>query len=272
VSPLLYVYAIVPAIAPARRTLDRATLQGIDGGLLHGVDAADLTAAVSDVAPADFEAEPLNRLVRQVDWLAPRAALHQQVNATLFGLTDAMIPLAFGTIYRDRAGIVTMLESEHQKLLSCLDRVGGKGEWVMSLQRQAETALATVDQHNPAVRDLRERIATGPPGRAYLLSRQIEAVRRRELLLQDGQAVAALDALAPGVEDAVTEPLDAGAENGLLARVSVLVRREQEPDWLAALEGYRQRWSDLGYDLRVTGPWPPYRFSRSALELLSAGR
>jgi hypothetical protein len=272
VSSLLYVYAILPITAPAMLDLRRGAVHGINDGILTTVEEAGLAAAVSAVDPIEFEAEPLNRLVRSIDWLAPRAAAHQQVNALLFDQADALIPLAFGTVYRTPARIATMLETERGALRSCLDRVRGKAEWVVSLQRLTEEALVALEEQSDALRDVRARIATGAPGRAYLLSRQVETVRRRELLVLDGRAVAALEDLLPMVDEIFAEPLVAGPEQGLLARLSVLVDRLREAELLAAVDGYRQHWLGLGYDLRLTGPWPPYRFSSRGAELLSAGR
>jgi hypothetical protein len=272
VSGLLYVYAILPAGAPAVVDLGRDAIRGIDGGIVTGVEAAGLAAAVSAVDPSEFEAEPLNRLVRDMDWLAPRAAAHQEVNACLFDRTDALIPLTFGTVYRTPVRIAAMLETEGEVLTSCLDRVRDKAEWVLTLQRQTEEALAALEQQSDALRDVRARIATGAPGRAYLLSRQVETIRQRELLTLDGRAVAALDELLPMAAETLPERLETGPEEGPLARLSVLIDRSREADLLASIDAYRRHWASRGYDLRPTGPWPPYRFSSRGAELLSAGR
>ncbi|MGI8915329.1 MAG: GvpL/GvpF family gas vesicle protein, partial [Chloroflexota bacterium] len=69
-----------------------------------------------------------------------------------------------------------------------------------------------------------------------------------------------------------TETVPAGAENGLLARLSALVSRQRESALTVAADGYQSSWSERGYDLRVTGPWLPYRFGNAGAELLSARR
>lgn len=267
-SSLLYLYAILPASAPALATLSRGEVAGIDGGTVRSIATDSLAAAVSDVASEEFEAEPLNRLIGSMDWLGPRAAQHQQVNALLFEVSDALLPLSFGTVYRDRAGVTDLLTARQQTLSAALARLRGRAEWVASLSRTMDVALRHLEEQNTALRDLRSAIAGGAPGRAYLLSRQVETVQRRELLAFDGQAIAALDALRPGTDATFAEALEAGPANGLLARLSVLIKREAEAAWLAAVESYRQQWLPRGYDLRVTGPWPPYRFSRQDAELL----
>jgi hypothetical protein len=267
---LVYVYAILPIASQAVTALQLGDVTGIDGGTVGSVAAGDLAAAVSEVSSEAFEAQTLNRLVQSMDWLGPRAAQHQQVNAVLFGQTDALAPLSFGTVYRDHAGVTSMLTDQQQPLAAALQRLRGRAEWVANLHRDIHQALATLEQHSAALRDLRSAIAGGAPGRAYLLARQVETVRRRELLALDGQAVAALDALRSGADATFAESLEAGSANGLLARLSILVPREAESIWLSIAEGYLQHWRPLGYELRLTGPWPPYRFSRLEAESLRA--
>jgi len=264
VSHLLYLYAILPANAPAAETLLNGGLTGIDGAPVGGVESAGLVAAASEVPAADFEAGPLNSLVRSMDWLGPRATLHQDVNAALFAQTDAQIPLAFGTVYRHRSGILTMLNSQQQAFHALLDRVRGRAEWVASLQRLSQQALAALEDRSETLHDLRSQIAEGAPGRAYLLTRQVATVQRRELQIQDGLAVTALETLLSDVENVVPERLEAGSDTGVLARLSLLVRRNEEARWLAAVDNYQQHWLAAGYELRVTGPWPPYRFTSGA--------
>jgi hypothetical protein len=269
-TPLLYVYAILPSAAPAAASLELGELNGINGSPVTGVEVSGLVAAVSEVPATEFETEPLNALVRSMDWLGPRAALHQEVNARLFAQTDALIPLAFGAIYRDRSGIAAMLAGEHDALLASLHRVSQRAEWVLSLQRNADQALAALESRSVALRGLRDRIADGAPGRAYLLARQVGALQRREIQAQDGQAVAALNTVLTHAEGAIAEQLEGESDSDLLARLSLLVRRQDEPAWLAAVEAYQENWQPAGYDLRLTGPWPPYRFS-SRTESLRVG-
>jgi hypothetical protein len=46
----------------------------------------------------------------------------------------------------------------------------------------------------------------------------------------------------------------------MIARVSLLVPRDDETRLRAALDELADAWRPRGYDLDVTGPWPAYRF------------
>jgi hypothetical protein len=69
----------------------------------------NLAAAVSDVLAEDFEEAPLNARVQAMGWLGPRAVAHRQANAELHERVEALLPLAFGTVFRDEGGVRDLL-------------------------------------------------------------------------------------------------------------------------------------------------------------------
>src|SRR5438105_4435210 len=95
-ATLSYVYAILPADPPAVAALRSGTIRGIHGGVVRAVEQGNLAAAVGDVPAEEFEEAPLNRLLGNMEWLGEHAGVHQAVNAQLFVLTDALLPLSFG--------------------------------------------------------------------------------------------------------------------------------------------------------------------------------
>jgi hypothetical protein len=257
VSSLLYVYTVLPAEAPDPGLPDVALVR-----------EGPLAAAVAPVSAEEFEQEPLNRNLRDLEWLAPRAERHQAVNAALMRASEALLPLAFGTVYRDEAGLRAMLRDRRDELLRRLESVRGRAEWVVALQRDGAAARAWVEEHGPALSDLRRRIEASPPGRAYLLSQRLDDARREGLLELDRAALAELgQTVAAHAERTHREPLVApagdpsgAAGSSLVARLSLLVPRAAEAQLAAALDALSERWRGRGYRLDVTGPWPPYRF------------
>ena len=109
-SSLRYVYGIARASDAAR--VAAAELTGIDEGPVGCVVAGALLAAASDVDEAVYGEAPLNEHVRDLDWLAARAAQHQVVNGRLLELLGTVLPLAFGAIYRDDDRVRAMLRED----------------------------------------------------------------------------------------------------------------------------------------------------------------
>lgn len=227
----------------------------------------DLAAVTEEVPEAEFAEDPLNRNMSDMAWLAPRAARHQDVCAGLMESVDAVVPLAFGTVFVDETGVRAMLRERGEELRRRLEDVRGRAEWVAALLRDAARARAWLEQDGAsALAELRRRIDASPPGRGYLLARQLDEARRLGLLDLDGQAVAALhDAVELVAERAFREPLAEGAgATGMIARVSLLVRRADDARLRLAFDELAESWRPRGYDLDVTGPWPAYRFGGSS--------
>ncbi|MBV8719356.1 MAG: GvpL/GvpF family gas vesicle protein [Chloroflexi bacterium] len=248
---LVYLYAVLP------HTLD-GPVQGIDASLVRWINAERLAAAVSDVPADDFEEEPLNTNVRNMAWLAPRAVAHQDVNERLFEASEAIVPLAFGTVFRDDDRVRQLLSEKAKQLQTQLARVRGCAEWVVALH-----ALHDPDVNAAAeVRELQGQIAASTPGRAHLLRRQLATAERDAARrLRTDAAAQVLEGLRVATVEVFEEPLPSDTVERPLLRASVLVRRDAEATFMDEVERLRARWPEPTYRLLLTGPWPPYRFA-----------
>jgi gas vesicle protein GvpL/GvpF len=267
-SGLVYVYAIVSRAASVQ-------VEGIDGAPVRWVSEANLAAAVSDVPTEDFGEQALNDNVRDMGWLGPRAVAHQNVNAALFDASDAIIPLAFGTVFRDDTRVCALLAQQSEALSSRLARVRGCAEWVVALIQVRAPDPDDIVAANAGIQQLRDEIASSSPGRAHLLRQRLQTLERDEARRIQSQAGALLlDALRAIAVEVYQEPLPADADFLMressseldshekpLLRASVLVRRDGENDFIDAVDGLRGRWREPTYRLLLTGPWPPYRFA-----------
>jgi len=253
-SPLRYVYGIARANDAARVT--SAGLTGIDDGPVGCVVEGDLLAAASDVDDANWNEAALNEHLRDLDWLAVRAAQHQAVNGRLLELLGTVLPLSFGTIYRDDERVRQMLSEDAADRAVQLESLRGHAEWVVTVSRGAN---APADDEE--VRALDAKVASSPPGRAFLLDKQRGTTLSRSIERRDSDA--ASDALAALEEVAVRtyqEPVVSGGTDAVALRASILVAREREPALATAIAGLESRLGERGYRVRASGPWPAYRF------------
>ena len=219
---------------------------------MRALQAGGVVGAVSDVPASDFDQEPLDRNIADAEWLGPHAAAHQDVNAALLDAVDAVLPLAFGTIFRSEESVSAALGSRASELASALGAVRGRAEWVCTLDRDHRVASAHLSR-------TREAPAAGTgQGRAYLLRRKAEVETTEQHRALDLDAREALRAALAEVGEDVTE--EALIEGGPAARFTVLVARSREDALRAAAERIRAEWAERGYDPRLSGPWPPYRY------------
>ncbi|HJW49666.1 MAG TPA: GvpL/GvpF family gas vesicle protein [Candidatus Limnocylindria bacterium] len=253
-SPLRYVYGIARANDAAR--VVTAGLTGIDERPVGCVVEGKLLAAASDVDEAEFNETALNEHLRDLDWLAVRAAQHQAVNGRLLELLGTVLPLSFGTIYRDDDRVREMLTEHAEERRVQLESLDGHAEWVVTVSRDANAPADDAD-----VRALDEKIAASPPGRAFLLDKQRGTTLSRSVERHDSDAASA--ALAILEEVAVRtyqEPVVSGGTEAVALRASILVAREREPALAKAIAELESRLRAGGYRVRASGPWPAYRF------------
>jgi len=254
---LVYVYAIAGAGGAMP-----AGLRGLDDAPVREIRAGELAAFVSDVPEHDFGEAPLNAHLADMEWLTPRAVRHQDVNASLAAALDPLVPLAFGAVFRDAAGVTRMLRERAADIGPRFELLRGKAEWIAVVRRDKGRAAAWVESGSEAVRALRAGVAAAPPGRGYLIAKQLDETQRQELRATDANAIAAaVEALEHGGTRLYREPLVEDAGGGMLVRFSVLAARGAGPALERIGTAFGNTWNARGYALELSGPWPAYRFS-----------
>jgi gas vesicle protein GvpL/GvpF len=251
---LRYLYAV--ARASSQSAVAGLNLRGIDAGRVDGIVEGALLGVTSAVSPAEYEEGPLNEHLQDLEWLAPRAASHQEVNGRLLEVADAVIPLAFGAIYRDDAGVRDLLRGRADDFTDRLRAVEGRAEWIVSIERDGVAAPT-----GGAVGALEAEIAAAPPGRAFLLGKRRDEVMREERRARDAAVAeetwATIEAIA---ERVYREPLIEDATSAAIARFSVLARRDREVELGDVVRSLGASGVSDGYRVRLSGPWPAYRF------------
>ena len=251
---LRYLYAV--ARASAASAIDGAHLRGIEGGPAESVVEGDLLGITSVVSAAEYEEGPLNERLQDLDWLAPRAAAHQEVNGRLLDLTGAVIPLAFGAIYRGTDGVRELLRTRAADFADRLRAVDGRAEWIVSIEREGGDAVG-----GDAVRALDAEIAAAAPGRAFLLQKRRDEVLRDERRIRDAAvAEEAWAAIGRVAERIYREPLIDDPTATAIARFSVLADRNREGELGDVVRRLGAEGTSAGYRVRLSGPWPAYRF------------
>jgi hypothetical protein len=257
-SPLRYVYGIARASDAVR--VASADITGIGEAPVGCIVEGALLAAASDVDETEYGEAPLNERVRDLDWLAARAAQHQAVNGRLLDLLGTVLPLSFGAIYRDDERVRQMLREHAADRVAQLASLAGRAEWVVTVSRDADSPVDDAE-----VRALDERIAASPPGRAFLLDKQRGTTLARSTQQRDSDAAAAALAGLEGVaERTFREPVGVVGTDTVALRASILVARDREAALVKAIAELEAGLGESGYRVRASGPWPAYRFGGTA--------
>src|SRR5947209_3475777 len=120
-----YVYGV---LATAEAT-QLAPMNGIDPAhLVTTVAAGDLAALVSAVPLREFDELRLREHLSDMNWVERVARAHEGV-LDAAGRQVTVIPMRMCSIYRDEAGVRSMLEREAPAMRRALELLRDKAEW-----------------------------------------------------------------------------------------------------------------------------------------------
>ncbi len=268
---LIYLYGVVEAGSAAHRRLVAGDVPGLDRRWpLFPIQVDDLVAAVSEVPAAVFQEDPLNELVRDLKQLTPFVVAHQEAIAALLPGAAALVPLAFGAVFRDRSRVTALVGEQADRLRSLLAWLRDRQEWGLKAFVQLRLLRATVETTSEQVRRLDEQLAAAGPGRAYLLRKTRERVVESEAerllgkwldsIIEPLRCVSA----AMQTDPLPSDPTSARSADGekLVLKAAFLVDQVRVADFLRLGEEQAARFAERGVRLERSGPWAAYSFAR----------
>jgi hypothetical protein len=195
--------------------------------------------------------------------LAPYAVQHEEVIRALLPAAPALVPMAFGAVYRSPERVAALLGERASEFRALLDTVRDKHEWGLKVYRDVTRWLAAAETASDELQRLAAEAAAAAPGRAYLLGKQRERLRAAEA---DRLAAAALDdiveRLAAHSASARRAPLAPAAPGPtqLVLNAAFLVGTAEAEAFRGAAAALQRRFEPQGLSLELTGPWAPYSF------------
>jgi hypothetical protein len=260
---IYYVYGVTPP------TLDLSRApQGLDDSALGFETEGPLGAIVSRLdsdayAPARIEASTAD-----VEWLGPRAVAHDRV---LTWASDqgpvAPFPM-FSAMFRDVAGVRTMLRQRGAELERALAVAAQGREYGLRIYRDDVSLRAALPGLSPRVAELERAAAAASPGQRYLLERKLDGERKAEIRrVGEETARETYDALAAHAVAARRIPMPRDAAEGRAAlslNAVFLVAPESYTTFRATLGRLAAQFEASGFHFEFTGPWPAYHFMEGA--------
>lgn len=218
-------------------------------------DLAGLGLSPSDIEERMATAREAEALVRE----------HKEVLCRLQDHAAGLLPFPLCTLFRDLAGIGSILRTEASAFEDALDRVAGAAEWSIKIIRDGEGAGtdATVETDD-RLTSIDSALETASPGQRFLLERrrQREAVAvGRKVLTEQVQRFhqALIGAARSGMRLALS---GADGTSRTAFKAAYLVDRTDQPTFLAHVDNHAAGLSSLGWTTMIQGPWPAFSFSR----------
>jgi hypothetical protein len=256
---IYYVYGVTP---PA---LDMSQApEGLDGSRLALEAEGPLGAIVSRLDPDAYAPARIEARTSDVEWLGPRAVAHDRV---LTWASDqgpvAPFPM-FSAMFRDPAGVRTMLRERAAELGAALAVAAQGREYGLRVYRDDTALRAALPTLSPRLAELERAAAAASPGQRYLLERKLDGERKAESRrVSEEVAREAYDALATHAVAARRIPMPRDAPEGRAAlslNAVFLVAPESYTTFRGALGRLAARFEASGFRFEFTGPWPAYHF------------
>ncbi|MGH7475719.1 MAG: GvpL/GvpF family gas vesicle protein [Longimicrobiales bacterium] len=256
-SDPVYLYGFVPATAPTPPD----TLRGVAERPLELLDAPTFRMVVSRVPAEDYAGERLESNAGELPWLAKQGVAHERVVAWFVDHAQ-ILPVRLLTLYSTERALRDMVDEREARIVRELERFRGMREWDLKVTYDEEQLEHAIGSLAPEIGALDAEIAAAPPGRRYLLERKRATAARAAVgRTARHSASAALDALGELAADVrVLEP-PRTVEGGLHAlAAALLVRTENEAALRVRAQERATELGPSGIELRLSGPWAPYRF------------
>lgn len=268
-APLVYVYGVLRSrcdAAPRGPVGDFPLIAG--SGPLRILQCGAIAALVSDVtlqeggSPGEMlqDTQPAEEMV-----LNHHLVLKQVITQ------HTILPLRFGAMFAEDAGVIEALGERLEAFEKALDRIDGALEWSLKIFCDRESLERRLSGQVPAIRNLEGEIAGIGEGKAFFLRRRLERLVHEEVegaverYLNDTE-----ERLKPHVLETaavkIQSPESHGHAHDMVCNRAYLVARDAEDRFLGLIDDLRAAHESFGFDYKTNGPWPAYSFADCRLE------
>lgn len=221
-----------------------------------------LQALVSPIPFAQFSPQQIEQA--DINWLAAKAEAHQNVLAAVLPHAT-ILPLRFGTLCRTAENVQQLLGDNEAIFQQNLAALEGHHEWGVKIFFAGEELAVYVRQSRPDLRQLQTEVASQGAGTAYFGRKKIAqvvdtAVRQAQdnIVAQCHEQLTQL-ATATRLNSLPAKELTGKSETPLL-NGAYLVPTADQTALAQQVQTLQESYAPLGFEILLTGPWPPYNF------------
>jgi hypothetical protein len=235
----------------------RVDLLGMEDRPCRIVENGNLGMLVCPVPRREYDEESLHLYMEDMAWVESHARRHEE---TLLKTMEgrSVIPLSFCTIFTDEVNIKRQLAQNAEEILDNLLRLGNHNEMHVKLLVNRKRLLEKLHEELP--------YSGGQSGGGYFQKRQWEKkiAEEMERVMDDyGESLyQVLNNIAAEVILLDKAGVVAPEGQQVVFAVQYLISKECHEELDKKLEEFDEAGDPLGFILEVSGPWPPYHFSR----------
>lgn len=246
-----YLYCLVQAPkAPRVASLPH----GLPGtGRPRALDAgAGLWLIAADAPLEQYGEGPIERGLQDLSWVSSCAVPHEAVIERA-SRSGTVLPMKLFTLFRSDERALEHVAKQRKRIERLLKKLAGREEWGVRLTLDEVAALARA-------RADAAREAGGSPGASFLLRKKKEQDATHEIVVRARERADELyeELTAAADEARRRSPPPGPAGKRVLLEGAFLIERGKVKRFQALARALAKELE--GYELMLTGPWPPYNF------------
>jgi Gas vesicle synthesis protein GvpL/GvpF len=219
--------------------------------------ASGLWLVVAGAPLAQWSGARIEAGLRDLDWVSRCALAHEAVIEHVARSGSSLVPTKMFTLFADDARAIAHVTRLRGKLGALLRRVAGRQEWGLRVVLDERRALARAGAGGDG--------ASSSSGTAFLLRKKAEKDAAQRVLAQARlEADRLFDHLAGRADDARRRRPDASTPGRLLLEAAFLVPAGRARAFRGEIARRARALAPDGYELNLSGPWPPYSFVTEA--------
>jgi hypothetical protein len=255
-STATYLYCLArPASGAKAPALGKAP-KGVPGaGRTRAIDAGRGLWLVAADAPLDrYGEKPIEQQLQNLEWVSSVALPHEAVIEHV-SKTATVVPMKLFTLFRSDDRALEHIASQRKRIDRLVERLDGREEWGVRMTLDEAAALRTA-------RTEAALGAKGKSGAAFLLRKKKEQDAAKELLQHARtRADELFEELSAKSDDARRRPAPPGeVGQRVLLDAAFLLPRRSVKAFQTKVRAQAKKLAERGYQLVLTGPWPPYNF------------
>jgi hypothetical protein len=217
----------------------------------------NMAAIVSEVPDGEYNGAEAERRMGDLSWMTQRGKSHEAVIEAVMR-QGPVVPAAVASLLSDEAEVRAYLDENHEKLDALLDYFDDREEWVVRVLferpvsgdlRNVLPGLRLVTPHGQSRPLAIPQSIHGNEREQQVISAAHEICHRLRMR-SSGFAMRQLAFQTPGADPVL-----------VVGNWAFLVSRSREEEFKGALRGAAADYGGMGFEVRVSGPWPPYSFA-----------
>jgi len=261
-----YLYGICPFVK-TKKAAEKDIGESIGGGKVFSVPYGDIEAVVSEVFLEEFwSSEIQRRAAEDLEWIKDKALKHEKVIETAMKNSDCpIIPMKFGTIFKNREGLTGSLKKNRWKFKNLLRNLQGKEERAIKIYCKSELLENEIKKKSPTIQSKLEEIKSLPTGRQYFLEEEINEMAEREAKKSVNNYILLFLKGFKGLAEELKESKILGKEltrknDPMVFNGAFLIKKEKVGGFQKEIQKLRAKYEKIGFIFESSGPWPPYNF------------